>query len=155
MEMSPGGRSFPGLDLGAGTLLSVSIGASVRLGLGAAPTVAGVLQSVCSKSYAPDPVLVQNVWPGRRWRFEQRVGAGARLWERYHISNGRRLAEDGHQSVESCFRNSVWFVFCVVSAWTRCGGEDLRGPPNRHKGVARAVIREPWVQSCRERGRGG
>ena len=115
-----GGRSCPGLDLGGPSLLfSVYIRPSVWSSVGfGALTVVGVPRGVCNSPQVTDPVLVQNVQPCRRRRFEQRVGSGPGLWERYHVSNGRRLAQDRHQPVESCLRNSVWFGVFVWFA--RC-----------------------------------
>lgn len=75
----------------------------IRIGVGfGAPTV----QSVCT-SCSPDPVQVQNVRPCSRRRFEQRVDPVPSLWKCYHVSDGRRLAQDGHQPIEACLRNSV------------------------------------------------
>lgn len=72
-----------------------------------------------SASYLSDPILVQNTRPCRRWGFEQRVGPCPGLRERYYLSNGWRLAQDGHQPVEPYLRNNVWFAFCAREGWRR------------------------------------
>ena len=50
-------------------------------------------------------VLMEDVGCGRGWTVEEKVCAHTGLRERDYVSNGLRLAQDGHEAVEACDRS--------------------------------------------------